>query len=250
LRTNIAYTLMPEAHCLLFTSTVYVNAAHTSVVDPVLREAQYIESLTFWIKRPEIKKIIVCDNSMFLYPEWLRTLAEAENTKIEFLRFEGSSKMIMSRGKGFGEGEIIEHIFMHSKLFQSSTSFFKVTGRLKVLNLRSVLARFKNEKTYFLLTNLRPKVCRLSAQSIDTRFYYINKMQFERFLLKGYKEVNEANGVFLEHVYYNKLRGNHPFSPFFPVPRISGVSGSYGLEYKLPLYKWLAYNLVVFFRMY
>ena len=53
------------ASTLIITSTVHVNSDMTILVDPAIRERQYIDSILYYLKSPYLAAIIVCDNSGF-----------------------------------------------------------------------------------------------------------------------------------------------------------------------------------------
>src|SRR5579864_4618510 len=125
------------ASTLIITSTVYVNSDMTILVDPAVREQQYLDSILYYLKSPHLAAIVVCDNSGFDFSADSRlTEAAAQSGKqIEFLRFSGDKKEIAAKGKGYGEGQMMAYIFAESRLLkEAGASFFKVTGRLLVLN--------------------------------------------------------------------------------------------------------------------
>lgn len=217
---------------LIITSTVNVNSGLTVLVDPQIRLQQYIESILFYLNSSKVDKIIVCDNSGFNYSN-IRIIDETasrNNKKIEFLSFKGNTNMIREFGKGFGEGEIISYAFNHSKLMvQDEASFIKVTGRLRILNLDKILKELKQEKNYFNTVNLNPFV---NLRKVDTRFYQCTKRNFIDFFIDSYKEVNDHNEFYLEHVYYDKLSKNKiEYSNSKILPNFLGVSGSTGTLY-------------------
>jgi len=225
---------------LIITSTVNVNSFLTVLVDPKIRLEQYVDSIAFYLNAKVIDKIVVCDNSEFDYSELkhLSELACANNKEIEFLNFKGSVNQIQAKGKGFGEGEIMNYVLTHSKLFlKEEGSFFKVTGRLKVVNIDWVVKYLNPNVNYFNPVNLNPFV---NLKKVDTRFYQCNKENFKYYFADCYASVNDSGGVFLEHVYYNKLiERKINFKSFGILPLFYGISGSTGLLYKMSNFNFL-----------
>jgi hypothetical protein len=219
---------------LILTSTVNVNSFMTVVVDPKIRLQQYLDSIHFYLDSKNIKKIIVCDNSGFDY-SLITTLVEhavKKNKIIEFLYFKGTLDKIQEFGKGFGEGEIMSFVFKNSKLInQEENTFLKVTGRLKIINIDSVVKSLKSNLTYFQPVNLNPFV---NLKKVDTRFYQCTKLLFEELLKDSYFDVHDKENVFLEHVYYKKLVDNRiKFKNFIILPNFLGISGSTGIVYEM-----------------
>lgn len=234
---------------LIITSTVNVNSCLTVLTDPKIRLQQYIDSILFYLNSKKIDKIIICDNSGFDYSvvDKLNKIAIGNNKMIEFLNFHGSIKKIKEFGKGFGEGEIMNYIFANSKFIQNETSFFKVTGRIKVLNIDSVVRKTDKNINYFQRIGLNPFK---SENKVDTRFYYCTINTFKRNLLISYPFVNDNEGHYLEHVYYNVLNDNKViYKNFNILPHIKGISGSTGVTYDIKPLRWLVLkNIYLVFK--
>lgn len=229
------------AGTLIITSTVYVNSDMTVLVDPAIREQQCVDSMLYYLKSPYLASIVVCDNSGFDFSTNNRlTEAAAEGGKqIEFLSFTGDKKAIAAKGKGYGEGQMMAYIFRESRLLKrGDASFFKVTGRLLVLNFDEIARKVKPGKSYFQRVGRNPFV---NPEKVDTRFYYCNMGLFESRLLNAYGDVNDREGRYLEHVYYRALNGQHrSYSGFGVPPLFGGISGSTGLSYSIGPIKRIA----------
>ncbi len=163
------------SHTLIITSTVYVNSDMTVLTDPLVRERQYVDSILYYLRSPVLSAIIVCDNSGFDFSTnaKLVEVAAESGKRTEFLYFISDKDRIAERGKGYGEGEILAHVFRESRLLaDAEASFFKVTGRLLVLNLDTIARKVRSGETYFQRVGLNPFV---NQKKVDTRFYYCNK---------------------------------------------------------------------------
>ncbi len=245
---------------LIIPSSVHVSARYTTLLDPGQREAQYLDALSWFIRESPLTKIIVCDNSGYQYPKSFYKLAETHHKKIELLSFNGNNALVQEYGKGYGEGEIMEFVMTHSKLIKEVEGFFKVTGRLKVVNIAKVLRQSKATENYFMpVSLLRPRflVPRAARPCVEVRVYYVTKEFFITVLLNTYKEVRDDHTFFLEHAYYQAIAhasdaGHIPAGVrcFPTAPEITGMSGSNGWVFKerswskkllIKLVSWLGY---------
>lgn len=227
-------TAITQKHTLIVTSTVYVNSDMTVLTDPRERERQCVDSILYYLRSPYLGSVIVCDNSGFDFSsdQRLRDAAAAAEKECEFLAFAADSAPIIAKGKGYGEGLMMEYVFRNSRLLErSGPSVFKVTGRLFVLNFDNLARRVGAGKTYFHPVGRNPFV---NLRKVDTRFYYVNRAVFSGSLLGAYKKVDDKAGYYLEHAYYEALRaGSVPYSGFGDPPLFSGISGSTGLSYAI-----------------
>lgn len=192
------------------------------------RKKQYEESLLAMIESGAFQKIVFCENSNCREEKWQRpyALAEEKGVELEILSFQGDLEQTAIHGKGYGEGEILAYVFTHSRLIQAEPFFVKITGRLKIDNIKCIAERLRPQQTYFNIPN------RTRRDIYDTRIYAMPKKQFEELFLNSYGRVQDDKGVFLEMVYTGILLKNRIKVNNFPRhPRITGVSGSTGITY-------------------
>jgi hypothetical protein len=217
-----------QKNLLIITSTVFVNSNLTVLTDPEIRKKQYIDSILFYLNTEMIDSLIICDNSDFDYSTIpsIQSLALEKGKDVEFLYFKGASELIFKLGKGYGEGEIMSHVFENSQLLQQFTHFFKVTGRVKVDNVDAILRQVKPASNHFQQIRLNPF---LKVKLRDSRFYRCSKEVFSTYLINAHQLVNDSGGYYLEHAYTNALKDNGvPFRNFPVLPRFQGISGSHG----------------------
>ena len=119
--------------------------------DESIRLRQYVESIKFYIDSSDLKKIVFCENSGFVYNECdsLKKYALQKGKELEWLSFKGNESSVRKYGKGAGEDEIYLYAFENSKLLKSSLSFVKVTGRLIVTNINEIVCSVKKNVNYF-----------------------------------------------------------------------------------------------------
>jgi hypothetical protein len=221
---------------LVITSSVHVNARYTALSDPGERERQYVDALSFHIRETPIQKIIVCDNSGYVYPEWTLELAAAHHKRLELLSFTGDKAAMAKYGKGYGEGEIMEYVLANSRLMTEAEGFLKVTGRLKLINMERTLRRADHRNNYFMPVSLiRPRwlVPVAARPCVEVRVYYVTKEFFGSVLLDAYRKVSDDKTYFLEHAYHDAMAASPARLQCFPIaPEITGISGSNGWSFK------------------
>lgn len=221
---------------MVLTSSVHVSAFHTALTDAGERAAQYMDSILFYIRESPFTNIIVCDNSGYCYPESLYELAASYRKRIELLSFTGSQELVALYGKGYGEGAIMEYVWKNSTLIREVEGFWKVTGRLKLVNIARLLRESHYERNYFMpVSLLRPRwlVPKAARPCVDLRAYYTTKIFFTEVLITAYHKVREREVYFLEHAWHDAMA----VSPvqvqcFSTAPEFNGMSGSNGWVFK------------------
>jgi hypothetical protein len=221
---------------LIITSSVHVNTRHTALRDPRERERQYVEAILFFIRETPFQRIVVCDNSGYRYPGELLPLAAKHGKWLELLGFTGSLEAMERQGKGYGEGEIMAHVFLHSRLLAEVEGFLKVSGRLRLTNVEKLLGKANHQRTYFMPVSLiRPRwlVPAAARPCVEVRVYYTTKIVFSAVLLDAYRQVSDDRTYFLEHAYHDALAASSVKVHCFPAaPEIAGMSGSNGWSFK------------------
>jgi len=213
---------------ILLTATITpnINTPYTVLLDSQIREKQYIKTLKKIIEETNFEDIIFCENSNYVFMDEfneLKILASIRNKNLELLSFEGNTAETIKRGKGYGEGELIKYALFNSKLLKDeSEDFFKLTGRLFIENINTILK--EKEKNIFLRYKPRYK-------AVDTRFFKSNIKFYKDNLINLYEKVDDSNLIYLEHCFYNKIK-KFDLPSFKCYPIFLGNSGSTGEEYK------------------
>ena len=211
--------------CLLITGTITpANGVYGLYLsDRAERRRQYIESIRFYIEKADVQHIVFCENSEAPEELELYKLARDEGKNFEWLSFRGNEQAVAERGKGYGEGEIIDYALNNSTVMKACTDFIKVTGRLRVININWVLRMTHEGSAYFY---------NCKEQYIDTRFYIISKAEYCNQLRDAYKSVNDREKYYLENVFLDRFKKFNIKYYNFPVdPHIEGICGSSGLVY-------------------
>lgn len=208
----------------------HTKVKQVCLIDSKEREREYIESIEYFIKRTDIQKIVYCDNSGYdLDCSKLIEIAKTSHKQFEYIQFEGNLKKTIERGKGYGEGEMMEYAISHSKILNSNDFIFKITGRLIVKNFNEIIDKINQSKVYLL-----PHSFKVSNDEIDTRFYAMPIHIYNKFFRQLYYDVDDINQHYIEHCFYDCITNNNIESYIFPrYPYIIGRSGSTGKNYAI-----------------
>lgn len=192
-----------------------------AISDPQARLVQVFACLQQWILEAKAKRIVICDGTVdaSLFSPFSE-LAKNHGVELEVLTFSSSQSLISRLGKGYGEGEILRHVMLNSRLLRDANCFYKITGRLYIRNFQEICLSHSAIPVVF---NRKPR-----PGVADTRFFKCSVDYFKRNLMDAFKQANDPNGVFLEHLYCSILEADTMLVPFNIQPQIVGRSGTTG----------------------
>jgi hypothetical protein len=196
------------------------------VRDEQTRIAQYMCALVAWSRPQRVRRIVFAENSNTTF-DFARIVArlEAAGKQVELLVFDGNKESARF-GKGYGEGEILEHVVTRSSLMREADSFYKVTGRLFVANFDEVSTATTEPHAFRRKYAKKPG----NPSKVDTTFFKCGRQLFEQRLMRAYLEVDDMTRRFIEHVYFDQLP--EEVAGGFPVaPVVVGQSASTGKVY-------------------
>jgi hypothetical protein len=199
-----------------------------------VRTRETLYSIAWWLCKSEFEKIVIvettgCDS----LSASLTNLAESCGKLLEFVAIENDHEAVARYGKGFGEGFALDAAFDRSAILQGSKGFFKCTGKIVVPNYLACVEQARSRDFFFDAPRSLPNF-------VDTRFYFVSKEFWNRNLRYAYKDVDDVNGVYLEHVYFKSISRVSAI-PFNPVLiRHFGTSGSSGSTYRLNFRQYVA----------
>lgn len=209
---------------VLITSAINVSAANTVLTDANIRLDLTLKSIDHWRSTPGTSHIIVCDGSGFdLGPHIDKLSTTPTGVGCEVMSFTNDLAGVKTKGKGYGEGEIVNYALQHSQVLKGASHFAKCTGKLWVENFASCLNGFNGLAAFDFRGNFKPS-------QIDTRFYIVNKDFYVANMGELHHSVDDSNGFYLEHAFRDALQTRALSSyVMYPTPRIRGMSGSMGV---------------------
>jgi len=127
---------------ILLTATVNPHGMKGANFDPEERLNMYVEALEFYVKKG--LKVVFAENSgsLNLVSSFRFQVSSIDN--VEFVDVSGD-EYDQSRGKGYNETILIHKAIQKSRFIQDAGCFFKLTGRLKLLNVAALLGECANE---------------------------------------------------------------------------------------------------------
>ena len=192
--------------------------------DTNTRLTDYKKALTLWLAHPDIKSLVLVENSGSDLSELVEIAKGTPEKNVEFLSFTGP-KFDGSLGKGYGEMISLQYAIEHSQLLARSQQFVKVTGRYYMTNAAKFLlfaeSRRGTEIICDMLMNLTWADSRVFAGTTDFLRTYLFPLR---------DEVNDSRGSNFEHVLARAVhacmanRGAWAEPPF-PL-EIRGISGT------------------------
>jgi hypothetical protein len=230
---------------ILLTSCVYISDDSVTLKSAQDRIHFTLEAIKRWLEVAPKSKIVICDNSNYDFSELLRQYFPNEN--IECLSFSGDKKAVITNGKGYGEGEIIEYAIRKSRYILEADCFTKSTARLWVENYQYFLQKWNGKcilKPVFKNSfSLKPT----EISYIDTRFYMISLDLYREYFERAHQSINRElpdgiEEIFLKIVFSQNLK--NIFSQKYP--QIYGVSGASGQYYRNSVKKNIKENLRLF----
>lgn len=230
---------------LVLTGTIDPSVfSNTGVVlkDAKLRLEQYEDTLKFYIKKSPFDKFIFVENSghPFNYSE-ISNYAEIYNKKFEYIKVDTDKESTLKLGKSYGEADLITKAILQSHLLQDEKSFYKVTGRIKILNINKMILR--NDNSAFLF--------RHDLNRCYTYFFKANIQQYKEFFVNSQYECNEKYDKDIERVYYDIItRNNLNVSNFKAYPLLKGTIGTNGLQYGDNYFVYYIKNILTFLGLY
>lgn len=219
----------------------YDSVENLAVKENNIRLEQYMDSLKFYIHQEKITDIIFCDNSNCegIDEQLLINEAINEGKTLEILKFKMNEQLVCKKGKSYGELCIMDYIFSNSELIKKHDYFVKVTGRLKVENINKILECISNQYNYFVFLG---NPVNAKSKKIDTRFYGMKYQDYFEIKKTLEQTVDESNDITLEQGFFTSLKENKILFKMIPFyPRITGVSGSTGIDYGKMRFKSIKY---------
>jgi hypothetical protein len=191
------------------------------------RVLHYLCALVSWARTAHVARIVFGENgnTRFDFSKVVEHV-EAAGKAIEVIVFDGN-KDSERYGKGFGEGEILEYLYTHSRLLHQHAGFYKVTGRLFVANFDAVSEATTSADAF---QRKQPKDSRPRPSKVITTFFKCSLALFTDRLLDAYREVDDRAGIFIEHAYFNRLQ-HLELANFGVKPELVGQQASTGRVY-------------------
>ena len=179
---------------------------HLRMGDPVMRTITAKAALYFWVAQG-IEQIVLADaTGTNLLSEEEEAELDKTETRIEQINYKQPSEDVVKRGKGYGEGKLIEYALENSELLAREQYFFKCTGKTYVRNFQTLAAMIQAERITNMFWRHLGDGSSLKPWA-DVRFYYTSKSFAKTHLLPAYS-LTEDHKAACEYHICNALEGN------------------------------------------
>ena len=226
-----------SSSCILLTATIAPPEAAVARNDPQVRLRDYLASLEFYLSLPKkfVDRILFVDNSgSDIKPIEDFVRAKAADKVVELMSFRGNNHPV-SYGKAYGEFKLMDFGLEHTSLLSDSDYFWKITGRLKVLNLSDLM--IPDVTDYDVLCDLHnlPFVGTgkiFANRWMDLRLFSCSVKAYKKLFAGKYAQFGPRmnQGALYEVVMGGRRRMK--ILPRFPTqPVVSGFSGRHDREY-------------------
>ena len=219
-------TLANASTCLLLTATIKVkeDMVFTTRKDTNTRLNDYKQALTLWLAHPDIKSLVLVENSGSDISELREIANQTPEKNVEFLSFK-VPELDGSLGKGYGEMICLQYAIEHSQLLARSPQFVKVTGRYFLRNATDFLHFADSRRDAAIICDML-----LNLTWADSRVFAGTTDFLRNYLFPLKEEVNDSQGSNFEHVLARAVHACMAncgawAEPPFPL-EVQGVSGS------------------------
>ena len=202
---------------------------YLQMTDPVMRTIAAKAALYFWVAQG-VEQIVLADATG---TNLLTAHEEAEidksETRVEQINYKQDSEFVIRKGKGYGEGRLIEYAINNSELLAREEYFFKCTGKVYVRNFPAIAGAVKANN----ISNLFWRYMGDGSWTqpfADCRFYYTSKSFARNHLLPAYFEANDSGNVYCESRLHEALDRNMKAGRS-ERPLIAGYAGATGETY-------------------
>ena len=205
-----------KKQCLIITATITPQSNFVAQHNPKERKVEYLEVLNYYTANFS-GDIYFAENSAFDFEmdEEFKKIFTQET--VHLLKFPSSDEY--EKGKGYQEFEVLDLVV--AQLANKYEEFIKLSGRYLTTNFKKLITQ-KNSGIV---------IDRHQKKKVAITSFFKCKMNFYQKEIKGcFKNVNDAEGIFIEHVIYDELKNvsNEKIDFFIKTPIYKGVSGSYG----------------------
>lgn len=168
-----------------------------------------------------IKKMVIADaTGQTLLEESEVLMLNQMDVEVEQIHYLQDTGAVIQKGKGYGEGALINFALQYSKLLQDTNNFFKCTGKIYCRNSTEIFDLIKKNNIQNIFWGDF-----FDTSMIDTRFFYVSKKFAREVLLPAYEHVDDKNNIFAEHCVM-KIAKKHLTKASSLKPVLSGFSGT------------------------
>ena len=218
---------------ILLTATIIPNSVYTEYLDINKRKKDYINSINYYKK---FSTVYFIENSGYSISD---DIDFPRDINIIYITIFNNNSGDWERGKGYQEFRMIDE-FVNT--FLKENTFIKITGRYIFNNfdiLYKQIIKSKKINLNIVLIDLYEKLGKCNSQ-----IFYISKKNYLKYINGCYLDMNDSEGIWAEHVIYNRIKGMDSYYRFDRLPITKVISGSSAKKYRINLLRIILSNLI------
>jgi len=185
-------------------------------------------SVFFWAANG-INEIVIADaTGSYLLDNNEVILLNQMGVNVEQISYKQNNDLIKIKGKGYGEGELINFAINNSVLLKKQKSFFKCTGKVYCRNFDAITEMINQNKLDSIFWRHLGEGDSIQLWA-DMRFFYTTHDFFEDNLLPAYLKSDDSKAS-IEHFCYEVLNTKLKSAKGLR-PQLSGFAGGSGKRY-------------------
>ena len=235
------------------------KSINVSLTDVTERLEQYKNAIHRYIKESLFTDIVFVENSGYDFSiQEILDESVQYNKRFEFIRLvlnETQISNMLKKGKGYGESLLIDYAINNSLLIKECDEIWKVTGRLYIKNINTIITHRTEGVSEGICNNPRRFIKYKQAWPgnwIHTEFFKITKADYYKYFNNNWELCDDYTGAIgwrpqhcIEQVWYQIAKENHiQFKNFYEYPEIEGVYGSRNIKYETSFFKQKVKNLL------
>lgn len=216
--------MLTKSYPLLISSAISppVDTPYLQMTNPLLRAVLTQASIYYWVGLGVDKIVIVDSTGVSVFNEDEIDNLSKLGILVEQLKYNQDEHSVVTNGKGYAEGKLVEFAIENSRLLAGHPSFYKSTGKTFVRNFKEINDLVThNSITSIFWKNLEFK--NIERSWVDSRFY-LSTIDFAReYLISSYLNSDDKIAACEFHIYNcvsNKLNSN-----FSLRPQVTGFCG-------------------------
>jgi len=205
----------------------------TALQDAKQRLEQYKCAIKFYLQETNYR-ILFVENSNTDITQYFSTAIN--EGRLEVLTFQGNDYN-RDLGKGYGEMQIVNYALINSNFIQQSEFIVKITGRIKVLNIKRILQQFDRIENKTVVVNFQQ-----TLTYADSKCWAASKDFYLKYLLPYQERINDSIGFHFEHALckatHQAITDDWYYSFIVDLPRYSGIGGTENKKYSEHFTHW------------
>lgn len=219
MRVDVTNAKNKQQYPLLLTGTIDSRPFDGDGIDLKYRLESYENSIKRYICDTKFNPIVFIENSGYDFEyEKYEKLAQEYGKQFEFINGTVCNKEVKEHGKGYGDSLLIYEGLTKSKLLANVENFYKITGRIFLMNSDEIISTFSKHRNEFISYD--------GMGWVITYIFKANKSDYLKIMKDVYLQCNDSTRRDMEICFWLRLYdSNLDIGAFKTYPLIDGKMG-------------------------